>query len=266
MLLAIDIGNTNVVCAVFDGEKILNQWRIATDVRRTGDEYTSILLTLSRDAGVDLKAMDKAIISSVVPALIGPFVTVAQHITGVKPYVMKSSLAFDKAIPVNLPQNSTREMGTDLLCNAVSAWKLFNGKPNIVVDFGTALTLTVTDQNGIIQGVTISPGLGTAIKSLATNTAQLPYVSLEAPPSVLASTTKEAIQAGVVYGYKGLVECLVSRLKTELCERSGCKEDEIEVVATGGLNSVLKPLTDAFDTVDKDLTVRGLKYVSDLVQ
>lgn len=266
MLLAIDIGNTNVVAAVFDGDEILSQWRIATDVRRTGDEYTSILLTLSRDANVDLKKCDKAIISSVVPALIGPFVIVAQHITGVKPYVMKSSLAFDKTMPVNLPSNSTREMGTDLMCNAVSAWYLFKGKANIVVDFGTALTLTVTDQNGIIQGVTISPGLGTAVKALAMNTAQLPHVPLEAPPTVLASTTKEAIQAGIVFGYKGLVECLVSQIKTELSKKCGIKEEEIEVVATGGLNSVLKPLTDAFDIVDKDLTVRGLKLVSDLVQ
>lgn len=264
MLFAVDIGNTNVVIAVFDGDEIVVQWRVATDTKRTGDEYTSIILSLARDAGLDVSVFDKAIISSVVPALIGPFVVVAQHLCKVKPYVINSKLAMDHTLPVCLPSNSTHELGTDLMCNAVSAWNLFGGKANIVVDFGTALTLTVTDSKGIIQGVTISPGLGTAIKSLATNTAQLPFVALEAPPSTLGATTKEAIQAGVVLGYKGLVEYLVAQVKKDLEKVSG--DSEICVVATGGLNSVLKPITDAFSVVDKDLTVKGLKYISDIVQ
>ena len=266
MLLAIDIGNTNIVAAIFDGEKILVQWRIATDVRRTGDEYTSIILTLARDAGVDLKKLDKGIISSVVPALIGPFVIVVQHICKVNPYVIKSDLAFDKRLPVHLPENSTRELGTDLLCDAVSAWRLFGKGPTVTVDFGTALTVIVTDSNGIIRGGTISPGLGTAVKALATNTAQLPFVPLEAPASCLGGTTKEAIQAGIVLGYKGLVEYLVKQVKIDLEKISGDKAETVQVVATGGLNSVLKPITDCFTTVDKDLTIKGLKYISDLVQ
>ena len=266
MLLAIDIGNTNVVAAIFDGDTIINQWRIATDVRRTGDEYTSILLTLAREANVDVSKLDKGIISSVVPALIGPFVVVVQHICKVNPFVIKSSLAFDSRLPVNLPENSTHELGTDLLCDAVSAWFLFKKGPTVVVDFGTALTVTVTDSKGIIRGVTITPGLATAIKALATNTAQLPFVPLEAPPSALGSTTKEAIQAGVVLGYKGLVEYLVKQVKEDLNTFYGEDPESIQVVATGGLNSVLKPLTDVFTTVDKDLTIKGLKYISDLVQ
>lgn len=266
MLLAIDIGNTNVVAAVFDGDVIVSQWRIATDVRRTGDEYTSIILTLARDAGVDLDKVNKGIISSVVPALIGPFVVVVQHICKVNPYVIKSDLAHDSRIPVNLPANSTRELGTDLLCDALGAFRLFGKGPFIVVDFGTALTVNVTDSEGIIRGVTISPGLGTAIKALATNTAQLPFVPLEAPVSTLGQTTKEAIQAGVVLGYKGLVEYLVKQVKEDLYKVSGDKPEDVQVVATGGLNSVLKPLTDVFTLVDKDLTIKGLKYISDLVQ
>lgn len=266
MLLAVDIGNTNIVAAVFDGDDIVVQWRIATDVRRTGDEYTSILLTLARDAGLDLNKIKKGIISSVVPALIGPFVIVVQHICKANPYVIKSDLAFDSRLPVNLPSTSTREMGTDLLCDAVSAWYLFGRGPTIVVDFGTALTVTATDSKGIIRGVSISPGLGTAIKALATNTAQLPFVPLEAPSSSLGSTTKESIQVGVVLGYKGLVEYLVKQIREDLCLLTGDSADSVNVVATGGLNSVLKPLTDVFTNVDKDLTVKGLKYISDLVQ
>ena len=266
MLLGIDIGNTNVVAAVFDGPKILCQWRIASDIKRTGDEYTSVLLTLARDEGLDLNLIDKSIISSVVPDLTGPFITVAQRLCKEKPYVIASSLALSDKLPVRLPEGSTHELGTDLLCNAVGAWNLFKGGPNVVVDFGTACTLTVTDSKGIIQGITISPGLRTAVHALASNTAQLPVVPLVAPPSSLGSTTKEAIQAGIVLGYKGLVEYLLTQAKKDLQALTGDSPDSVHVVATGGLNSVLKPLTDAFQVVDKELTLKGLKAISDLVQ
>ena len=265
MLFAVDIGNTNIVCAVFDGETIVHEWRIASDTRRTGDEYTSVVLTLARDAGLDLTKITKAIVSSVVPDLIGAFVTVAQRISHSKPYVLSSSLSLSGELPVHLPEGSSHELGTDLLCNAVGAWQMFHSA-NIVVDFGTALTLTITDSKGIIQGVDIAPGLRTAIYALATNTAQLPIVPLEAPPSTLGATTKEAMQAGVVLGYKGLVEYLVKQVKIDLQKKTGDKPEDVRVVATGGLNSVLKPLTDCFEVVDKELTLKGLRQISSFVQ
>lgn len=265
MLFAVDIGNTNVVAAVFENDGILAQWRIATDTRRTGDEYSSIILTLARDAGIDVGKFDRAIISSVVPALIGPFVVVCQRVCRVQPLVITSSMATERKLPVHLPENSTRELGTDLLCNAVAAWKLLDHHANIVVDFGTALTLTVTSSSGEILGGTISPGLGTAVKALATNAAQLPFVPLEAPSNVIGATTKSAIQAGIVLGYKGLVESLVAQVKEELSLRGENPED-VRVIATGGLNSVLKPITECFTSVDKDLTVKGLLYISNILQ
>lgn len=265
MLFAVDIGNTNVVIAVFAGNKIIQQWRISSDTKRTGDEYTSIILTLCRDAGIDTTLFSKGIISSVVPALIGPFVIVCQRVVKKHPYVINTNLAQEGTIlPVHLSGHSSRELGTDLLCNAVSAWNLFHGA-NIVVDFGTALTLTATDSKGIILGGTISPGLGTAVKALAMNTAQLPFVPLEAPRKVIGATTKEAIQSGIVLGYKGLVESLVSQVKNNMHEISGDKPEDIKVVATGGLNSVLKPITDCFTIVDKELTLKGLKLISELI-
>ena len=265
MLFAVDIGNTNVVIAVFDGNKIIQQWRISSDTKRTGDEYTSIILTLCRDAGIDTTLFSKGIISSVVPALIGPFVIVCQRVVKKHPYVINTNLAQEGTIlPVHLSGHSSRELGTDLLCNAVSAWNLFHGA-NIVVDFGTALTLTATDSKGIILGGTISPGLGTAVKALAMNTAQLPFVPLEAPRKVIGATTKEAIQSGIVLGYKGLVESLVRQVKNNMHEISGDKPEDIKVVATGGLNSVLKPITDCFTIVDKELTLKGLKIISELI-
>ncbi len=263
MLFAVDIGNTNIVAAVFDGNTIRNQWRIASDSRRTGDEYSSVISTLLRDENIQSKDIDKAAVSSVVPDLTGPFVTVSQRLTKKKPFVLSSSLVFSGRLPVRLPEGPAQGLGTDLLCNAVGAWELFHGA-NIVVDFGTALTLTVTDSKGIIRGVTISPGLRTAIHALANNTAQLPIVPLEAPSSSLGSTTQEAIQAGVVLGYKGLVEYLISRVKDDLHAACGDSQESVSVVATGGLNSVLKPITDSFGVVDKELTLKGLKTISDL--
>lgn len=265
MLFAVDIGNTNVVIAVFDKNKIIQQWRISSDTKRTGDEYTSIVLTLCRDAGIDTTLFSKGIISSVVPALIGPFVIVCQRVVKKHPYVINTNLAQEGTIlPVHLSSHSSRELGTDLLCNAVSAWNLFHGA-NIVVDFGTALTLTATDSTGTILGGTISPGLGTAVKALAMNTAQLPFVLLEAPRKVIGSTTKEAIQSGIVLGYKGLVESLVAQVKNSMHEISGDRPEDIKVVATGGLNSVLKPITDCFTIVDKELTLKGLKLIAELI-
>ena len=219
-------------------------------------------MMLARDAGIDLEKFDRAIISSVVPALIGPFVIVCQRVCRVQPVVITSSMALGGKLPVHLPENSTRELGTDLLCNAVAARKLFGERPSIVVDFGTALTLTVTSSKGEILGGTISPGLGTAVKALATSAAQLPFVPLETPPNIIGATTKDAIQAGVVLGYKGLVESLVREVKEELSRR-GEKIEDVVVVATGGLNSVLKPITECFTNVDKDLTVQGLRFISE---
>ncbi|MCR5219229.1 type III pantothenate kinase [Treponema sp.] len=265
MLFAVDIGNTNVVVAVFDKDKILAQWRVASDTRRTGDEYSSTILTLARDAGIDVSGFDRAVISSVVPALIGPFVIVCQRVCKVQPLVLTSAMATERKLPVHLPDNSTRELGTDLLCNALAAWEELEQHTNIVVDFGTALTLTVTSSQGEILGGTISPGLGTAVKALATNAAQLPFVPLEAPSNVIGATTKSAIQSGIVLGYKGLVESLVFQVKKEL-EVRGEKLEDIRVIATGGLNSVLKPITECFTAVDKDLTIKGLLYISKILQ
>ena len=132
----------------------------------------------------------------------------------------------------------------------------------IVVDFGTALTFTTVDQYAHLQGIAIAPGLGTAIKSLSSNTAQLPLVELKAPPTSLGANTIECIQAGVILGYKGLVEYMINRTKDDLSARTGVSKDDIHVVATGGLNSVLQPLVDCFEDFDREFTLQGLRRVA----
>lgn len=266
MLLAIDIGNTNVVVALFAANDdvtqtaaVLHEWRISTDARRTGDEYASFLAMMFRSAGVDTARIANVVVSSVVPALVGTFVTVARGITGKKPLLVGKDLY--PLLPVTFPPPAEHELGADLLCNAVEAWCRYR-KAVIVVDFGTALTFTTIDQFGAVQGVAIAPGLGTAIRSLSANTAQLPLVELKAPPTSLGANTVECIQAGVILGYKGLVEYMIARTKADLCARTGVAAADIHVVATGGLNSVLQPIVDCFEDFDRELTLQGLRRVA----
>lgn len=266
MLLAIDIGNTNVVAALFEENNdvtktatVLHEWRISTDATRTGDEYYSFLSMLFRSEGIDVTQISKAVLSSVVPALVGSFITVVRNITGEKPILVNHDIY--GTLPITLPDPAVHLLGADLLCNAVEAWSRFH-KATIVVDFGTALTFTTIDQQGVLQGVAIAPGLGTAIKSLSSNTAQLPLVELKAPDTSLGATTVECIQAGVILGYKGLVEYMIERTKADLSARTGVQKKDIHVVATGGLNSVLQPLVDCFEDFDKEFTLQGLRRVA----
>ncbi|MGL4985814.1 MAG: type III pantothenate kinase [Treponemataceae bacterium] len=259
MLLAIDIGNTNVVVALFEGEKIAHEWRVYTDTKRTADEYISILSTFFRDAGIPLSKIKSSIISTVVPLLLGSFVRVVEKLTGKKPLIFNSSVY--KNLPITLPETAIHEIGTDLVCNAVEAYERYKSAC-IIVDFGTALTFTTVNHKGYLEGVAISPGLGTAIQSLFQNTAQLPSVPLEPPPSPIGTNTIHAIQAGIVLGYKGLVESLVEQTKHEICKRHAIKPTDITVIGTGGLNSVLKPITSIFTEINKSLTLHGLKRIA----
>ena len=163
MILAFDIGNTNIKAALIDGETITHQWRLSTDPKRTGDEYFSALRPLFIDAGIDFSGIDDAVISSVVPALIGPFIIVTQHFCKKKPLVIGPEIFPE--LPVKIPETATHEIGTDLLCDAVAAWEKYK-VPAIVIDFGTALSFTAVDCEGNIAGIAIAPGLGTAINSL----------------------------------------------------------------------------------------------------
>lgn len=258
MILAFDIGNTNIKAALIDGETIIHQWRLSTDLKRTGDEYFSALRPLFIDAGIDFSGIDDAVISSVVPALIGPFIIVTQHFCKKKPLVIGPEIFPE--LSVKIPETATHEIGTDLLCDAVAAWEKYK-VPAIVIDFGTALSFTAVDCEGNIAGIAIAPGLGTAINSLFKNTAQLPCVPMEVPESSLGKNTVWAIQSGIFLGYKGLVESMVSRMKTDISKESMTKKEDIKVIATGGLNSMLQPITKCINFIDKDLTITGMMLI-----
>ena len=265
MILVFDIGNTNIKTAVFennDTNTLLQVCRISTDIRRTGDEYFSILSPLFRDAKINSNEIEDIILSSVVPALIGPFVIVSQKLTGKKPLVIGPDI-YDK-LPVKVPPTGVHEIGTDLLCDALEAWCKYKS-PCIVADFGTALSFTAVDKNGNIAGVAIAPGIQTAFNSLFSGTAQIPAIPLEIPPTSLGKNTTIAVQSGIVLGYKGLVESLIKNMKADIEKETGTKAGEIKVIATGGLNSMLQPITDIFDFLDKELTINGMVRISKLL-
>ncbi|MEE0877938.1 MAG: type III pantothenate kinase [Treponemataceae bacterium] len=261
MLLAVDIGNTNIVVALFHENEIIHEWRLHSDPKRTADEYNSMILSFFRDNGISQSYIKSGVLSSVVPLLIGPFIRLMENIIGRKPIILGPSI-YDK-LPVTIPKSAIHEIGTDLVANSVQAFMEYK-KPCIVADFGTALTFTAIDNKGNIQGVAIAPGIKTAVNSLFNNTAQLPSVPLEAPSSSLGRNTIHSIQSGIILGYKGLVESLISQIKNDLSKETDAKQEEIIVIATGGLNSVLKPITDVFEIVDKQLTLKGLKRIADL--
>lgn len=262
-LLAFDIGNTHIKTAVFADGKILLQWRLATDPKRTSDEYISILKSLFKEADINEKEITSSIISSVVPTMIEPFLVVSERLCGKKALVLSPEI-YDM-LPVKVPQSAIYQIGTDLLCDAIEGFSVAKGAC-IVVDFGTALSFSAVDKQGNIQGIAIAPGLQTAVKSLFTNTAQLPAVPLELPKNSLGTNTTESIQAGIVLGYKGLVESLILRMKKDLSQKTSCNESEITVIATGGLSSILEPSIAMFDKFEKNLTLNGLYRVACVVE
>lgn len=250
MILTIDIGNTNTVFGVSDQNEWLKIWRIQTDTSRTADEYEVIFRSLFSSSGIPENKISRTILSSVVPSLIRPFNEMLTFFTGHIPLLVEPSIYHKLPIEILSPN----EIGTDLVADATAAYIRYGG-PCMVIDFGTALTFTTLSKAGRILGVAIVPGLQTALKSLTGNTAQLRDVQLIAPPSVLGDNTIHAIQAGLVLGFAGLVDSIVGRTEAELSE-------ELTVIATGGLSSVLQGISTRIQIIDQNLTLDGLKYIA----
>lgn len=251
MLLAIDIGNTNIVFGIYEEEKWQNHWRIQTDQRKTADEYEVIFRSLMTAGKICRTHVDKIILSSVVPSLVHPFSEML--------LALFSEAEIKTVNPEIYPQLPIKvlnpyQIGADLVANAVAAYQKY-GNLTTVVDFGTALTFTTIGKNSEISGVAIAPGLRTAVSALAGGTAQLPHVHLAPPPSVLGENTVHAIQSGVVYGFTGLVDSMIERTQNEIGE-------SLNVVATGGLSNIIAPLTRYVKNVEPLLTLDGLRQIS----
>ncbi|HKJ79166.1 MAG TPA: type III pantothenate kinase [Prolixibacteraceae bacterium] len=251
MLLAIDIGNTNIVFGVNETSGWKNHWRIQTDHLKTADEYEVIFRSLLNAGKICKSEIQSIILSSVVPSLVHPFTDMLSVLFPDSTQTVVNPGIYEK-LPVKVL--NPYQIGTDLVANAVAAFKKF-GPLTTVIDFGTALTFTTIGRNAEIKGVAIAPGLQTAVAALAGKTAQLPDIHLTAPPSVLGENTVHAIQSGVVFGFTGLVDSIIERTQEELGEL-------LTVVATGGLSSVIAPLTKYIKNVEPLLTLDGLVEIN----
>lgn len=246
MLLAIEQGNTNTLFAVHDGHDWIAQWRTATQSTRTADEYAVWLAQLLAMRGLDLKALDGCIISSVVPQSIFNLRNLARRYVGVEPSVVGDNV--DLGVPARILKPS--EAGADRLVNAVGAHLKYAGDL-IVIDSGTATTFDVVAADGAFEGGIIAPGINLSLQALHEAAAMLPRIAIQRPEKVIGKDTVSNMQSGVFWGYIALIEGLVARMKAEWGK-------PMTVIGTGGVASLFEGATDAIDHFDPDLTIRGL--------
>lgn len=250
MLLAVDVGNSNTVLGVFDGETLRQDFRIETSRTRTPDEYGLLVLDLFRARGVDPAAIDAAIVSCVVPPL------QATILEALRDFLRVEALVVGPGIKTGLPilADNPREVGADRIVNSVAAFAAF-GRAAIVVDFGTATTFDCVSAKGEYLGGVICPGVGITSDALFRAAAKLPRVEVQRPPAALGRNTVHAIQSGLLFGYVAMVDGLVDRLRGEMAEPS------CAVVATGGIASLVAPESRTIEKVDDHLTLRGLRIL-----
>ncbi len=253
MLLAIDIGNTNIKYGIFDGENLKESFRVSSRISRTADEYGSVLVNLIEDKGIDKSKIDGIIISSVIPPLNYTICHMCEYFFNITPIMVGPGIKTGLNVKVENP----KEVGADRIVNSVSAYKKYGG-PIVVIDFGTATTFNVIDKDGTLLGGVIAPGIKTALEGLVNNTAQLPMIELVSPKKAIAKNTETNMQAGIIFGFAGLTEKILNKIKKEL------NVTEIKVIATGGLGEIIAKEVKEIDKVDRTLTLDGLKYIYQL--
>lgn len=249
MLLAIDIGNTNIAFGVFEGEQLRATWRMAADVNQMADEYAALLLNLLHHQGLEASDIKEVALCCVVPPLLTTFEELCQRYFHISPLVVGAGVKTGVRIRMDNP----REVGADRIVNAAAAHHLYRG-PVIIVDLGTATTFDTVSKEGDYLGGAIATGIGTAAEALFTKTTALPRVELVHPERAIGTNTITAMQSGVVFGYVGLVEGIVARIQQELGEKA-------RVVATGGYAGLIAKETVVVDEVNPDLTLVGLRLI-----
>ena len=252
MLLAIDIGNTNIVIGVFEGERLKATWRLGTDVHKLADEYAAMLSSLLSMRGLAFGDVSVAIMSSSVPPLVTVFEDLCQRYFDVSPMVIGPGTKTGVRISIDNP----REVGADRVVNAAAAHSLYGG-PLIVIDLGTATTFDAISGEGDYLGGAIAPGILISAEALFEHAAKLPRVELVRPPKAIGRNSVAAMQSGIILGYVGLIEGIVARMRREL-------GGEAKVIATGGLAEVITSETNVVDGIEPDLTLLGLRLVHEL--
>ncbi len=255
MLLTIDVGNTNISIGLLDHHKIIGRYRLITGTERTSDEYRTFLDSFLRTSHVRPEQIEDVMISSVVPKVNHTLSAAVVKSFGRLPIMI------DHETPsgLTLLTDNPKEIGADLIVDMAAAYHRYQ-QSCLVLDFGTATTFTPVDAHGVCRYAVICPGLGIVSHTLTENAAKLPEIEIRKPASILAGNTIDAMQAGVVYGYIGLVEKIVSLMKQEL------QDPQIKVVATGGLGRVISAEVDCIDEYDPDLAYYGMQVIYDKIR
>lgn len=256
MILVIDVGNTNTALGLMDKRKLLNDWRLSTDVPRTADEYGMIVKALFDSAGYSMDCVDGVIVSSVVPNIMYSL----EHM--IRKYFKKEPIIVGPGVKtgINIKYDNPREVGADRIVNAVAAYGLYGG-PLIIIDFGTATSFCAVSAGGDYMGGTIAPGIKISSEALYSRAAKLPRVELIKPPSVICKNTIQSMQAGIVYGFVGLVDYIVNRMKDEM-KRYEAKEPY--VVATGGMAKLIASESTTIKEINSYLTLQGLSIIYEM--
>ena len=253
MIICMDVGNTNIKYGLFDKDKLVLSFRVATDHKKTSDEYGGQLLSILNNNDIPIEEISGGIISSVVPPLDYTLEKMCSVYLKIKPLMLEPGLKTG----LNLKVDNAKEVGADRVLNNVAALLKYKA-PLIIVDFGTATTFNVINAKNEFVGGVIAPGIKGSLDSLVNGTAKLPRVEIEKPETVIGKNTVTNMQSGIFYGFAGLVEYIIKRIKREL------KCDNITTVATGGFAEIIASEISSIDHVDKLLTLNGLKYLYDL--
>jgi type III pantothenate kinase len=251
MLLAVDAGNTNVVFAVHDGSEWRGRWRIATRPDRTSDEYAVWLLALLQFSGLKPTDVDRCAIGTVVPAALYNLRRLCREWFACEPLVARAAVDWGFEIRVDRPQ----EVGADRLLNSLAAHHHYGG-PLVVIDFGTATTFDVVDTDGAYLGGVIAPGVNLSLEALHQAAARLPRIGIGRPQAVVGRDTVAAMQSGIYWGYVGMIEGIIGRIRGE-------HEAALKVIATGGLAPLFAEGTAVIDRIDPDITLEGLRLLAE---
>ena len=252
MILLIDIGNTNVVLGVFEGNKNINSWRLETRQTKTMDEYGSQIESILLHEGVKLDEIEDVVIGSVVPTLQMTFKLLCEKYLNKTPIVIGENTKTGMKINYENP----KEVGADRIANSVAMTEHYK-LPAILIDMGTAISFDVVSENGEFLGGAIAPGMGIASNALFEKTSKLPKVEFESPSSVIGKTTVEAIKSGLTFGYVGLVD----NITEEILKALGKKADEVSIIATGGYSDFIAERSKYIQNVDNDITVEGMRLI-----
>ena len=250
MILTLDIGNTNMKTALFEGMELVKYWRLSTNRNRTSDEFGISLMNLLHHNGIDPKQVEGIMMSSVVPQINFTIEHMCRNYFGIEPMKIEPGVKTG----INIKYENPRELGSDRIANAVAAYELYGG-PCITIDFGTATSFGAISAKGEFLGGAICPGLKLAADALTERTAKLPRFELVKPENVIGRNTVANMQAGIVYGYIGQIKYLVNRMKKEM------GVDGIKVIATGGLAVLVAGESSVIDVMDGLLTLKGLRII-----